>query len=250
MKLMNYNFWEGWKKITVFEKKAIKAVMKARGKVINAVPNNTLIAIYIKGSFARRELRKDSDVDMVPIVAENKNESVVFAVNGPDIEPVMVVPLSLWEFKHNKLCTKGSYTPDLRAEPDLFLKKLCEYKLIYGTPLEPTSYPIREDRQIIKDEIMKLCNGYIPAYKEGKTSFSSMLKEFFWLFEFVQKVKGKEIVHSFKGIAQSIKDKEHIIHKAYQLLIRPLRTKEEEEQFIDALKKYLLNLRRNNSIYK
>jgi len=241
--MIKYNFWEGWKKITVFEKKTITAVIKARDKVINAVPNNKLVAIYIKGSFARREMRKDSDVDMVPIVAENKNEPAVFAVNGPDIEPVMVVPLSLWEFKHNKLHTKGSYTPDLRAEPDLFLKKLCEYKLIYRTPLEPTQYPIREDEQIIKDEIKKIRRGYIPAYNEGKTTFSSMLKEVFWLVEFVQKAKGKEIVHSFKGIAQSVKDKKHIIHKAHQLLMSSRRTKEEEAQFINVLKKYLLKLK-------
>lgn len=233
------NFWRNWKKKTAFEEKAINTTIKAKDKVINAIPKDKLIAIYIKGSFARRELRKSSDVDMVPIVAENKYESAVFAVNGPNIKPVMIVPLSLWEFKHNKLWTKGSYKPDLRAEPDLFLKKLCEYKLIYGAPIDITKYPKRSNKQIIKDEIIKIRHGYVPAYKKGKTSFASLLKELFWLVELVQNVKGKKTTHSFKGIAQSIKDKNHIIHKAYQMIINTNKNIKNRKQFLQQLEKYL-----------
>ncbi len=240
--MTKYNFWEDWKKVTSFEEKAIRAVVKARDKVVKALPKDKLVAIYIKGSFSRREMKEGSDVDMVPIVTENEDESTVFDVNDSDIDPVVVVPLSLWEFEHNKLSTKSSYGPDLRAEPDLFLKKLGAYKLIYGTPLDPSQYPTREDRQIIKDELMKIRDGYIPAYKKGKTSFSSLLKEVFWLVELVQNIEGKKVAHSFKDISQSIKDQEHIIHNAYPLLANPKHTKAEEVQFIDALKVYLAEL--------
>src|SRR3990167_978310 len=134
--MIKYDFWEDWKKITPFEEKAIRAVVKARDEVVKALPKDKLVAIYIKGSFARREMKEGSDVDMVPIVTENEDESAVFDVNDSDISPVVVVPFSLWEFEHNKLSTKSSYRPDLRAEPDIFLKKLGAYKLIYGTPLD------------------------------------------------------------------------------------------------------------------
>ena len=237
--MTKYDFWEDWKKITPLEEKAIRAVIKARDKVVKTLPKDKLVAIYIKGSFTRREMKEGSDVDMVPIVTENEDEPAVFAVNDSDIDPVMVVPLSLWEFEHNKLSTKSTYRPDLRAEPDLFLKKLNAYKLIYGTPIDPAQYPTREDRQIIKDEIMKIRDGYIPAYKKGKTSFSSLLKEVFWLVELVQNIEGKKVSHSFKNISQSVKDKEHIIHAAYQLLANPKHTKAEEAQFIESLNEYL-----------
>jgi hypothetical protein len=57
------------------------------------------------------------------------------SVNIPKIKPVCVVPLSLEEFRQNKLLTKTSFYPDLRAEPDLFLKEIKNYGLIYGLPL-------------------------------------------------------------------------------------------------------------------
>ena len=240
--MIKYDFWEDWKKITPFEEKAIRAVVKARDEVVKALPKDKLVAIYIKGSFARREMKEGSDVDMVPIVTENEDESAVFDVNDSDISPVVVVPFSLWEFEHNKLSTKSSYRPDLRAEPDIFLKKLGAYKLIYGTPLDAASYSTREDRQIIKDEILKIRDGYIPAYMKGKTDFSSLLKEVFWLVELVQNIEGKKVAHSFKDISQSVKDKEHIIHAAYQLLVKSNRTKTEEVQFVEALKEYLAGL--------
>jgi hypothetical protein len=120
---MNYNFWESWKNKTEIENKAIESVEKARDLVIKSIPKKALVAIYIKGSFARREMKIGSDVDMVPIVTENKFEGPVFGVNDSSIEPVCVVPLSLWELKNNKLCSESDHSPDLRAKPDRFLKK-------------------------------------------------------------------------------------------------------------------------------
>lgn len=52
----NYDFWKSWKKKNTIEDKAIAALKEARQNVIDAVPTSALIAIYIKGSFARREM--------------------------------------------------------------------------------------------------------------------------------------------------------------------------------------------------
>ena len=125
-----YDFWKAWKNRTEVETKAIDSVVKARDLVTDSVPHKALVAIYIKGSFARREMKEGSDVDMAPIVTENKYGGAIFGVNSTEIDPVCVVPLSLSEFRNNKLSSKGNYTPDIRAEPDLFLLKLKEYRLI------------------------------------------------------------------------------------------------------------------------
>jgi hypothetical protein len=238
--MVKYDFWKNWKNKTEIEKKAIKSVEIARYLVVNSIPKDKLVAIYIKGSFTRREMKKGSDVDMVPIVAENKYQGAVFGVNSPEIEPVIVVPLSLWEFKHNKLWTKSNRKPDLRAKPDRLLKKIKECKLIYGKPLNPKNYPIRDDKTTLKEEIRIIKNGYIPFYEKREIKFESLLKEVFWLVELEQTVFGKKVKHSFDGITKSVDDVNHIIHDAFDLRKNPSKSK--ENKFILKLKKHLEEL--------
>lgn len=236
--MTNYDFWKNWKNKTEIEERAINSVRRARKYIVESVSKNRLVAIYIKGSFARRELNKKSDVDIVPIVTKNKYQGDIWAVNDKDIHPAVVVPLSIQELKNNKLSSKSDYSPDLRAEPDLFLKKLKEYKIIYGKPLNPKKFPIRSDKQVIKSEIKKIKEGYIPAYLKGKIPFSPLLKEVFWLVELEQNVRGKKVKHSFNGIVKSVKDKKHIVHEAYRLRLKGS-NKNSRSMFIDKLKAYL-----------
>lgn len=237
---IKYDFWKSWKNKTEIEKKAIKSVEKARDLVIASIPKNKLIAIYLKGSFVRREMKKHSDVDMVPIVAENRYQGAVFGVNNQEIEPVTVVPLSLWEFQHNRLWTKSNRKPDLRAKPDRLLKKIKECKLIYGKPLNPKNYPVRSDKTELKDEIKIIKEGYVPLYRKGEIGFNSLLKEVFWLVELEQRVFGKKVKHSFEGITKSVADANHIIHDAFEL--RKKSAKNKEKKFILKLKKHLEEL--------
>ncbi len=242
--MKNYNFWKNWGNKTAIEKRAISAVETARDFVVNSIPKTALIAIYIKGSFARREMKKGSDVDIVPIVTENKYEGKVFGVNSININPVIVVPLSLWELQHNKLYSTSDISPDLRAKPDRFLKKLDTCKLIYGKSLDPSAFFIREDKQALKDSIQLAKKGYIPAYLSGKIDFSPLLKEVFWLVELEQNVRGnKKVEHSFKGISKAVSDKQHIIHDAYKFRIGEYTSDAMKKAFIIKLKNYLSELK-------
>ncbi len=244
--MINYNFWQDWTNKTELEQRAIASVQRARDLVINSVPSNALVAIYIKGSFTRREMKEGSDVDFVPIVSENKYEGDIFGVNCPEIDPVVVVPLSLEELKANKLSSEGSYTPDLRAEPDLFLWKLDQYRLIYGKQLNPPDFPLRSKEQIVQDEITKIRKGYIPAYRDGTIDFQPLLKEVFWLVEWEQEAKGQAVEHSFKGITKTISDRTHIIYDALQLRDSPSISEVEERKFISKLEQYLTLLEQNS----
>lgn len=236
---IDYNFWNNWGNKTPIEKKAISKIKIARKLIIQAVPKEELVAIYVKGSFVRREMRKGSDIDIVPVVTKNSLEGAIFEINSRIIAPAIVVPLSLEEFKANKLFTKSGFTLDLRAEPDLFLKKLNNYELIYGKTLNPNDFPIRTDKQVVRNEIKKIREGYIKAYKLEKSS-SPPIKELFWLVEYVQLSKGNKVKHSFKGIANSVKDSNHIIHEAYRLRLKEKRlTNKDKAQFIKHLKEYL-----------
>jgi len=157
---------------------------------------------------------------------------------------VIVVPLSLWELEHNKLFTKSDHTPDLRAKPDRFLKKLNEYKLIYGNPLDPAKFLIREDKHALEEEIKRVRDGYIPAYESRKIDFSPLLKEVFWLVELEQNAKGNKVGHSFEGIVGAVNDKNHIIHDAFKFRTGKYKTEADKKAFIIKLKKYLSDLER------
>ncbi|PJC01385.1 MAG: hypothetical protein CO073_03685 [Candidatus Komeilibacteria bacterium CG_4_9_14_0_8_um_filter_36_9] len=233
----NYDFWSEWSDITEIEQRAIESVQKARELIINSVPAETLVAIYIKGSFVRREMKQGSDIDIVPIVNDDKYQKDIFLINTQNIDPAIVVPLSLSEFKNNKLHTKSEFQPDLRAKPDRLLKKLDQCRLIYGDPLTIEDYPIRTDPEVLRDEINTMQKGYIPLYQKGKIFFEPLLKEVFWLTEVELNIAGIEVQHSFFDIANAVKDPSHIIHEAYQF--RKNTKREGQAEFIENLLNYL-----------
>lgn len=235
----NYDFWKNWKDKTPIEKEAIKSVEKARDLIIKSIPEKELVAIYIKGSFARKEMKKGSDVDVVPIVTKNRYEGDIFEVNSFDVYPSIVVPLSLWELKHNKLNTKSDHQVDLRAKPDILLRKLSDCRLIYGTPLNPKEFKIRTNAQVLKDEIEVLKKGYIPYFEEGEIPFEPLLKEVFWLTEIELINSGKRFQSSFEGIKKAVENKSHIVHLAYKLRKKKTITKFDERAFVRLLMEYL-----------
>jgi predicted nucleotidyltransferase len=232
------DFWNTWNNVLEIEKSAIASTKIAKEMVIKSVTKDVLVAIYIKGSFTRREMNENSDVDMVPIVTKSEFESEVFEVNNLKIEPVMVVPLSIEEFKSNQLATKSDQSVDLRARPDRFLRMIDEYKLIYGKPLNPNDYPIRTDQEVLKDEIEIIKSGYIPLFLKGEIDFAPLLKEFFWMTEMELSSIGIKVPHTFVGIANGA-NKDHLIQEALKLRQQRLLNKTDEIQFVSKLQNWL-----------
>lgn len=230
----NTNFWDSWKDISQIENKAIVSILRAKELIIKSVSEDALIAIYIKGSFITREMNKTSDVDIVPIVTESKFENDIFGVNGLEITPVIVVPLSIEEFKNNQLATKSEESVDLRARPDRFLRMINQCRLIYGTALNPNNYPVRSDLEGYKDEIEIIKNGYIPLFLKGEIDFSPLLKEFFWMTEMELSSNGIQAPHTFRGIAD-VTSTDHLIHEALRLRESDKLDKKSELEFVTRL---------------
>ena len=188
-------------------------------------------------------MNKKSDVDIVPIITENKYQGAIFEVNSKEIAPAIVVPLSLEEFKKNKLFTKSHRLIDLRAKPDSLLSKLNECKLIYGKKLNPKKFKIRSRSKALKEEIKVIEKGYIPYYKINNIQFEPLLKEVFWLVELELINKGIKVKGSFIDLARAVKDKSHIIHEAIKLRNYKKITKTQKTKFLTKLKLYLKNLK-------
>ena len=103
-----------------------------------------------------------------------------------------------------KLWAKNN-TP--RARPDRFVRKLKNFGLIYGKPLDILSFKVRAEKEALRALIKAFRKSFIPLYEKGKIGFSELVKETFWLVESEHEALGRKVPHSFKGISEIIKDK-------------------------------------------
>ena len=64
-------FWDSWKRKTKQEERAIAALKKVKKLIIENLKDE-IIAIYVKGSFIRREMNAKSDVDTEKGIAKRR----------------------------------------------------------------------------------------------------------------------------------------------------------------------------------
>ena len=238
------DFWENWKDKTDIEKRAIEAVERARQLILKSVPLEELVAIYVKGSFVRRELNEKSDVDTVTILKTNKYRKKIEKLDKEhkqDPNPRLELSsFSLWELQNNE----HFYTDSkLRAKPDRFVARIECYRPIYGNPLDTTGFKVRSPSEALANLKQAFGKSFIPSYRQGKFSFQELIKQVFWLVELNEQVKGKKIKDSWRRLASSIKDKDHIIHESYRLRLHPTKDPAIREDYVRRLTGYLGELK-------
>lgn len=239
---MTMEFWKYWKNKTEIEKRAIDSIYVAQKILFDAVPKNGIYAIYVKGSFVRREMTTKSDVDIVPITYKNSTLDIIQKLEktkGNLYKPSELLPLSLEEFEQGKRYLKYS-TP--KGSVDLTLRNLYQFRLIYGKPVNIKKYAIRSDLEFLKGHIKAFNSTFIPLYKENKFEFSQLMKQVFFLVEREERVKGKITTGSWKDLAQSIKDKNHIIHDALEYRLNPTNDINKQSKSLKKLEIYLESL--------
>ena len=239
---MSKEFWKNWKNKSKLEITAINSIKKAKNLLLKNIPKKQITSIYIKGSFVRRELTKTSDVDIVPIVKDSRYLKKILKLQkeySKEIAPSELLPHSIREFKENKrfLMAEGP-----KAHPNLFIKRLKYYNLIYGKPLDVGKFSVRSDEQRFSGLIKAFKELFIPLYNQKKLDFPQIVKQVFWLVDMEERIKGREPPHSWKKLAKSIKNKNHIIHDALKFRLNPTKDKKERDKFIRKLNKYITNL--------
>ena len=236
-------FWKDWKKVTKLEKEAINSLKKAKKVILENIPKDEIIAIYVYGSFARREMNKKSDVDTRTIVSSNKAlaklESIRKKYNENFKPRIEFSRYSLWELKTGKLSKKGKKD---RPNTSRFLKNLESCKLIYGKPLDVKEFKVRSDEKDFVNLIKTFNTLFLPWYKTKKIGFQVLIKQVFWLTQLELKIKGKKPKHSFKDIAR-LTPKGHIVRETFKL--RKTKTKDEKvrERFVKRLKQHIKKLK-------
>lgn len=101
---------------------------------------------------------------------------------------------------------------------------------------------MRKFKVIFEDEINFIKNQLIPLHKEGKFGFSQLIKQVFWVVYHGEELKGKSPPRTWKGIYNFIRDKNHIIHKAYYFRFHLTKNKRKREEFVKDFEFYLNKL--------
>jgi predicted nucleotidyltransferase len=243
-------FWKDWKRKTKMEEKAIKSLIKGKQIIIKNIPKEEIIAIYAKGSFIRRDMNKNSDVDFVTVLKTKKYLKKLKTLSKqikdkyyPKIQ--FGSGYTLWELKTGKkINIKGSDKPN----PSRINKHFPHYKLLYGEDVNKLRLHYKEDIRLLNGLIKTFHNLFLPNYGKKKMEFSEVVKQVFWLVEFEQRSLGKNVPHSWKLLTKSIKDKNHIIHNTLKYRLHPTKDKKLCSQYIKKLKRYLNNLEKKLNI--
>jgi len=236
------DFWENWKHKTKLEIAAIQSLKQAKRIILENIPKSKIVAIYVGGSFIRREMIKKSDVDTWTIVSDNnllKRFDKLKECRLAHNPPISLSGWSLWELKEGKRYLKPSKE---KMSPYRFIKRLRDYILIYGKPLDLSKFKTRSDKEDLKSLIGAFNKKFFPLYEQGKFGFSEILNQIFWVVELEQKIKGKKTPYSWKKLEKSIKDKNHIIHDTLRFRVKRIKDKKKRARFIIRLKHYLKDL--------
>ncbi len=235
-------FWNDWTLKSLKEEIAIDSIEKAIKTLFNFIPKEKIISIYIKGSFVRREMDENSDVDIVPIMIDNETLKKVKELNikyAKDYAPSELLPRSLEEFEKNERHSKKT---KLQGGVDTFLRNIHNYELIYGQKVDPKKYKIRSDKEFLQGHLSAFKTTFIPMYKNEEFGFRELIKQIFFLVQRELRLEGKEPPSSWKELANSIKNQDHIVHDALRLRLNPTKDPDEKERLLKKLQKYVKDL--------
>ncbi|MBU0761356.1 MAG: hypothetical protein KJ600_03900 [Nanoarchaeota archaeon] len=232
-------FWKSYKNKTKLEERAISSIKQAMNFLFSNIPENKIVSVYIEGTFVTREMTKRSDIDIVPIIKDNRTLKKLQNVRNKNKEmlrPSELLPISLTELKQNK---NAKHRGPLKGRPDTFLRDLEHYKLVYGKKLSKPDYPVRSANKMFSHELKTLKNRTIALHKKGEYGFSQLIKQVFWIVFYEQKRLGGSPPRTWNGLNKFVKNKNHIIHKAYHFRKHPTKDKRKRAGFIRSLEAYL-----------
>lgn len=237
-----------WRNKTKIEKAAINTLKKGKEIILKNIPKDEIIAIYVGGSFIRREMNEKSDVDLWVIVKDNKLLPKIVKLKkfrkstNPEIG---ISGYSLWELKNNKKHIKGK---KFRPNPDRFIKYLPYYKLVYGKKINYKNLPISSDKKNLINFIKVFEKTFIPLYKNKKFGFQDIIKQIFFLTDQELRVQGKNPPYEWRKLVILL-PKNHITHEALKLRKNRTKDKKIREQFIKKLENHLNYLKNNKTKY-
>ena len=240
--MLKLNFLNKWGKINSLEKKAIETLKKSSKLLLKSIPSEEIVSMYVWGSFVRRELNKDSDVDLCVILKTKKYMSVLKKF-AKIYEHKFVIDqgfsgYTLWELRTGKrIKNKLSGTP-----PNRFMKHIEDFILIYGKDISKMKCFMPDDKRYLMHRINFVRDRVLPLYHNKSINFQELIKQVFWLIESEQYVLGEDVPHGFKELTKSINDKNHVVHDTLNLRLHSCKDKKTISIYLRKLNRYLVKL--------
>ncbi len=225
------------------KEKADISLLKAKEIILNSIPNDEIVSIYIKGSYVQDELRPDSDVDVVVVLKSDKYLSMVYELTekfGNTTEPpFQIVAYTLEELQTGKLSSKRTKNPTTIS---IFVKQIDQLPLLYGSKPKGKLFT-RKDVKDLTALVSTFENWFLPDFDKGIFKINEIIKQVMWLTEREQRAKGIVPDYSWQKLANSIQNEDHIIHLALKLRRQKEVSKGEQDVFMEKLKDYLESLK-------
>jgi predicted nucleotidyltransferase len=221
------------------KQKAEISIEKAKGVILENIPKDEIISIYVKGSYAQGELQPDSDVDIVVILKTEEFLPKVYTLDA-DISNPKEIPFAIVAYTLGELQTgeKASNRPKVTSPVSVFVKQLDHLPLIFGTKPEGKLFT-RTDLKDLTAHMGAFRSTFLPDYGKGKFSIKELVKQVLWLADREQRVLGNAQGYSWQALANNVTDKDHIIHTALTLRRQEKISPEEKTVFVKKLEEYL-----------
>lgn len=215
------------------------SINKAKEVILKKIPNEEIISIYVKGSYVQDALREDSDVDIVVILKTEEYLTKVYTLSedksNTDIIPFQIVAYTLGELQTGE---RASNRTKVTSPVSTFVKQMDNLPIIFGSKPEGKLFT-RTDKKDLTGLLTAFSNTFLPDYRNNKFTFNEIIKQVPWLTEREQRALGVIPDYSWQKLADSIEDKNHIVHAALKYRKQVEISNEEKEAFMIQLDEYL-----------
>ena len=240
---MNYKFWKDWKNKTTLEKRYIKSLENALTWLKNQTFAKDIISVYVKGSFVDRELNKDSDIDVVPIVKNKKILTLLRETRDKhkeSLRPVDLLPMTIQELKNNKRYKKpfAQRVKGTQGKPDQFTLLLKYNKLIYGKQLNPRGWKVRTEQKVYDNLKDAMTKQFLPLYQKKEFGFRQFAKQFMHLIYWEERLKGNLFPPNWKSIKKACPNNQ-LLQRTVQIRFNPTKDRKIRKKYIRDVFRYL-----------
>ncbi|MDB5204358.1 MAG: hypothetical protein JWP09_386 [Candidatus Taylorbacteria bacterium] len=219
------------------KERAEGSINAAKNIILASIPENEIVTICVKGSYAQDALQEKSDVDLVLILKNNSSFQKAYSLSDQGKEFVPPFSISVYtqeELKSGKVIENRSRAPWSISR---FNKNISDMPIIYGQIPEGEFF-MRTDERDLSIDISTVKEKVVPEYRLGKLSFYELLKWVTRLTESEQRLKGFRS-YLWKRNALNTNDPGHIIHEALRLRVLSDVSEEDKKSFLIRFEEYI-----------
>ena len=228
-------FWSAWKNRSPLEEKFIAALESQYQEIEPLIPKEKIVAIYVGGSFVRREITSQSDIDVYVIVKETSELEDMIARTIAFNKQTRKVPITVHVYAFKEL-EDGKFNPGSpygwqsgrAAPPNYLLAQLPTFEVIYGQHLELIIPSIR-DEEALKGQITLMRNILKQNWETGEVKrLRFICKNVFYVVYYEGRIQSEEkLPFSRNVLLQKFENEnEHILNLCD-------RVRKEPESYLD-----------------